>query len=92
MSTFESGPQSIRDQARLEVQKAANQGGFELVVIEDTTDTLRFQILSNDQMGLGGDEHEEYLASLLESSSILDQDNTKLIVHPNHAYNIVVEF
>ena len=25
MSTFESGPQSIRDQARLEVQKAANE-------------------------------------------------------------------
>ena len=90
MTNFENSPNSFRQQALAEIEKTANETGLELMMLANDESEIRFQVLSEDQTGLGEREHGEYLAELLKSSRVLDFKNTKIITHPNHSINITV--
>ncbi|HEY0964740.1 MAG TPA: hypothetical protein VGE31_03010 [Candidatus Paceibacterota bacterium] len=90
MNHFEAAPSSPRIKALMDIEKTATEGSYELVMLEETEENLRFQILSSEQEGLGQDESEAFLQSLFAHSTVLSEENTRIVVHPNYAVNIEV--
>ena len=90
MTNFENSPNSFRQQAKAEIEKAARVSGYELFIIEENPQSLRFQILSADKAGLSEEEHQEYLNQLLEKSRVLTAKNSRIISHSTGAFNIEI--
>lgn len=90
MTNFENEPHNFRQQAKSEIEKAARISGYELFVIEENPQSLRFQILGEEQTGLGEEEHQKYLDHLLETSRVLTTKNTRIISHSTGAFNIEI--
>ncbi len=90
MENFDRDPRSFNERAFLEIQKLASLMGFEVNMIENRADEIRFQVLRADQQGFGEAEHEKFLEALFETSTFLTPHNTELKIQPSHAINIII--
>ena len=98
MENFDREPQSFTERAFIDIQEAAVLKGYEINMIENRADEIRFQILRNEQnsyeekslYGFGEKEHEEFLKFLFETSELVTPQNAQIKVHPNHAINIII--
>lgn len=90
MENFDRGPRSYNPRELLDIQKAAVLKGYEIDMLENGPTEIRFQVLSAEQIGFGEEEHEEFLNTLFETSTLLTPANTRMKIHPNHEINIII--